>query len=100
MCVEDRLVAYLFDSAVVTFGRVIENSLEELVNLGSPTEPKWESKYKLSDILSDSFRFPVDKIAKQVKGEDKWSQGISTVLALASEGTRGIRRWEYKPDAP
>lgn len=99
ICEEDPLVAYLLDSAVVTFGRVVENHLEETVNVGSDSQPRWESKYKLSEILEKDFKFPTEKSIKSPKqGKDQFSNGISNLLALAAQNTKGIKRWEYKPN--
>ena len=99
VCEENPLVAYLLDSAVVTFGRTVENHLEEMINNGSDVNPKWESKYKLYDILSKDFKFPVDKPKKSSFGSNgHFANGIAQVLALAEQNTGGIKRWEYKPN--
>lgn len=98
LCVEDRLTAYLFDSAVVTFGRALENALEEQVNQGSPEQPKWERKYMLTQLLSPDFKLPSGREKKPTQFSNFGSHGIAQILALADQGTRGIKRWEYKPN--
>ena len=100
LCVEDRLAAYLFDSAVMTFGRVIENASQEEENIGSPSQPKWERKYNLQQLLSQDFKLPNTRAKKPTQFGNFASSGIAQILAAADQGTRGIRRWEYKPDEP
>jgi hypothetical protein len=97
VCVEDRLAAFLFDNAVITFGRTFENALEERVNLGSSAHPRWESKYELSDMLSDSFHLPTQPHKLRRTGNvGSFSSGVSTIMMLAAQHTHGIRRWEYQ----
>jgi len=99
LCVEDRLTAYLFDSAVTTFGRVIENAVQEEENKGSPSQPKWERKYTLMQLLSQDFKLPRIKEKKsETQFSNFGSHGIAQILAASDEGTRGIKRWEYKPN--
>lgn len=61
MCIEDRLAAYLFDSAVVTFGTIVENATQEMEKRGPEDHPRWEPKYKLSQLLDPAFRLPTDE---------------------------------------
>lgn len=98
VCIEDRLAAYLFDSAVTTFGRVIENAAQEEINVGSPTQPKWERKYTLMQLLSHDFRLPYDKPKSKSQFSNFASHGIAQILAHMEQGTKGIKRWEYKPN--
>lgn len=98
MCLDDPLVAYLLDSAVVTFGRVIENHLEETVNRGSESHPKYEAKYKLTEILSKDFKFPVEKKRSSFGNKNQVASGVAMVLALAEQPKSGVKRWEYKPN--
>jgi hypothetical protein len=53
--IDDAWTAYQFDSAVVYFGIVISNALQERVNVGSDDRPDWKSKYTLSQLLADGF---------------------------------------------
>lgn len=69
LCVEDRLAAYLFDSAVVTFGTIIENAAQELEKRGTEKEPRWEAKYTMRQLLDPDFRLP-SKSAEQAIDED------------------------------
>lgn len=96
VCVEDRLVAYLFDSAVTTFGRAIENALMEEEKVGTSSQPK----YTLMQLLSQDFKLPRAKTKKATEFGNFGSHGIAQILAASAEGTRGIRRWEYQPDQP
>ncbi len=58
MCIEDRLAAYQFDSAVVLFGGIVENAVQEMHNAGSEREPKWKPKYTMLQLLDAKFRLP------------------------------------------
>lgn len=55
---DDEWMAYQFDNAVTLFGTVIENALLERQNTGTTKEPKWESKYTLTELLDSDFRLP------------------------------------------
>lgn len=60
LCVADRLAAYLFDSAVTTFGTIIENAAQETEKRGPEDKPRYEAKYTMKQLLDQSFRLPVD----------------------------------------
>lgn len=53
-----ELAAYLYDSAVVTLGTVIENALLERVESGEGKDYKSEPKYTLHQLLDPSFKLP------------------------------------------
>lgn len=55
MTIADRWAALQFDSAVTTFGLIIENASQEQVQVGGESSPKWVNKYELSDLLTDGF---------------------------------------------
>ncbi len=56
----DPWAAYMFDTAVVTFGILIENAAQEMENIGGEEHPKWEHKYKLSQLLTKGFALKPD----------------------------------------
>lgn len=56
--IEDSLAAYMFDSAVVTLGTVLENALMETVETGSGTNKQRKPRYTLSEVLGDDFHLP------------------------------------------
>jgi hypothetical protein len=99
VCIQNKLAAYLFDNAVVFFGTAVENALQERVNLGSPSHPNWESKYTLSELLESDFIIQMDETPRKMKKIGKGSTGIAQVLALADQGTGGIKKWVYDPNA-
>ena len=52
----DEWAAYQLDSAVVFFGTAIESLSQEMENVGNEEKPRYEPKYKLSDLLDNDFR--------------------------------------------
>jgi hypothetical protein len=55
----DKLAAYLFDCAVVTFGTIVENASQELEKRGPEDKPRWENKYTMKQLLDPAFRLPL-----------------------------------------
>lgn len=95
VCVEDRLAAYLLDSAVVTFGTLLENALAERVNMGSERNPRWEAKYTLAELLDQSFHLPRSNKPGKAKPAGNFGNGVAQVLALAQQPNMGVKRWMY-----
>jgi hypothetical protein len=93
--VEDRLAAYLFDAAVVTFGSILENALAERVNAGSERNPRYEAKYTLSELLDQSFHLPRSDKPGKAKAAGGFGNGVAQVLALAQQPNMGVKRWTY-----
>jgi hypothetical protein len=52
--VSDQWAALQFDRAVIWMGTFIESKLMETQNVGTKNAPKYESKYKLEDLLADA----------------------------------------------
>lgn len=100
LCVEDPLVAYLFDAAVVTFGNVIENASHERIEVGMGNNKEWKNKYELTQLLDSKFKLPMDKdeIAKGRSNDPFAGGGLATVLALAEQPKSGVKKWSYKPN--
>jgi len=97
--VQDKLAALLLDNAVVFFGTAMENALQERVNLGSPNHPHWEQKYSLSELLDSGFLLPEPEKPKKLIAGGRRNSGIAQVLALADQGTQGIKKWVFDPSA-
>ena len=55
MCIADRWAALQLDSAVTTFGRIIENAAQEQIKTGSDDKPEWVYKYTLAQLLTPGF---------------------------------------------
>lgn len=103
VCLDDRLLAYLFDSSVVTFGTLIENALSERIQVGTPPHSEWQNKYTLDQLLDSRFFLPdPSRPLRRVKKADgtldlpPLQGGIATILALAEQQTTGIKRWVYQ----
>lgn len=94
LCVEDRLAAYLFDAAVVTFGTIVENLLSETVKVGVKPHERYENKYKLQDILKPTFRVRDDK-SPAGSMNTPFESGIASILALAEQPHSGVKKWQY-----
>ena len=60
--VYDQWAAYQFDQTVIYVGLTLDNLSQELENVGDDKKPRYEKKYRLSDLLDDEFR---------VTGEDR-----------------------------
>lgn len=59
---QDRWAALQFDNAVCLVGSTIENALEALERRGPEDAPRYEPKYKLSDLLDPNWHFPPEEI--------------------------------------
>lgn len=99
LCVRDPLVAYLFDAAVVTFGNIIENAVQERIEVGMGDKKEWKQKYTLQQLLDSKFKLPTDKeeVAKGRSNDPFAGGGLAAVLAIAGQQGSGVKKWEYKP---
>lgn len=52
------MARYCLDGAVVAFGTVVENALQETVGLGSGKHKTRRARWTLSEILQDDFTLP------------------------------------------
>lgn len=77
VCIEDRWVAYQFDTAVTLIGTVIENAAQEQIKTGSDDSPKWENRYTMKQLLDDDFKLPRPDGDKPQDNEDEFFAGIS-----------------------
>lgn len=102
LCVEDPLVAYLFDAAVVTFGNIIENALQERIQIGAGANVEWKNKYELPEILENGFKLPSPPRKKSTASGSSAGQfsggNLAAILALADQRNSGVKKWEYKPN--
>jgi len=92
LCVEDRLAAYQFDAAVVTFGTIMENLLGETVKVGLKGNERYESKYTLEEVLKPTFKVNEQKATSM---EAPFASGLGTILALAEQSNSGVKKWDY-----
>lgn len=58
MGLTDPWVALQFDQAVVMVGSVLDAAAQETYNAGSKTDPQWQPRYSLSQLLDPNFRLP------------------------------------------
>ena len=97
--IEDRLVAYLLDSAVSMFGRILENALQERVNVGSSSHQNWTNKYEIEQLLSPNFKFPAPTRKSSgisSSGGGDVGGGLATIMMLAGQRNSGVKKWAYK----
>lgn len=84
LCIADRWAALQFDNAVTMVGLVLENASQEQHNVGSKKEPKYELKYTMHQLLSDSFRLP----ARTKPAEAKGMAGLMAMKGVKVWGTK------------
>jgi hypothetical protein len=78
---DDPWTAYQLDTAVATLGQVIEGALQEMHNVGSEKEPRWEPRYSLSQLLEPAFRLPK---------EGQQQRALSTAQADAAAALKAM----------
>lgn len=85
----DPWTAYQLDAAVIMVGTGIENALQELENVGTPMQPKYQPKYRLAQLLKQDFRLPAPKTEREMQ-----KSGIEALKALKGVRVRrvGARR--------
>lgn len=96
LCVEDRLAAYQLDAAVVTFGTIIENLLQETVKVGMKGNERYESKYTISQVLKPTFKVNEAGASKRNPAssmDTPFENGLATILALADQQGSGVKKW-------
>lgn len=60
LCQLNPLTAYQFDRAVTTFGRILTNALQEMVETGVGSSRKRVAKYRINELLDERFQFTPD----------------------------------------
>lgn len=68
------LERFCLDNAVTYFGMTIEGATSQMVEVGSGTGKRWAHKWKLAQLLEDSFQFPREEhlsMFKQVEGYEE-----------------------------
>lgn len=95
LCVEDRLAAYQLDAAVVTFGTIVENLLQETVKVGPPGHQTYESKYTITQVLEPTFKVngAGSKRSPASSMDTPFENGLTTILALAEQHGSGVKKW-------
>lgn len=86
MGVRDPLVAYLLDRAVVAFGTVVENALQETVTLGAPGKTTRQRRYTLAQLLDPTFTLPApEPAARGIGAFKRWAgqHGIRSTRGTA-----------------
>jgi hypothetical protein len=74
LCLNDALVAYQFDCAVVTFGTIVENALQETVEVQVGDKTRTRPKYNLNMLLDDGFQFPQEEPLDALKALDGYEE--------------------------
>lgn len=74
LCELNPFVAYELDAAAATFAIVIKNALQETVESGSGKNKRIRAKYKLTDLLDDSFQFKPENGLALFKGVEGYEE--------------------------
>lgn len=74
LCQLNPLVAYDFDRAVTTFGRILSNALQETVETGIGSSRKRVAKYRLSQLLADDFQFGAENAVDELAGLEGYDE--------------------------
>lgn len=74
LCQLNPLTAYQFDAAVTTFGTIIKNALQETVETGIGSSKRRVAKYKIGDLLDDSFQFHEENTLSIFQGVEGYDE--------------------------
>lgn len=74
LCQLNPLTAYQFDAAVTTFGTIIKNALQETVETGIGSSKRRVAKYKIGDLLDDSFQFQEENTLSIFQGVEGYDE--------------------------
>jgi hypothetical protein len=85
----DEWAAYQFDQAVLMVGTAIENAAQETHNVGDDQHPKYESKYRMDELLDPDFRLPAPPTKEQ---RERAGLGALKALARKSGGKVTFKR--------
>lgn len=54
--IQDPVIAFQFDRAILLFGRQVDNKLSVKENRGTKKKPRWEQKYTLKTAIREVVR--------------------------------------------
>lgn len=91
---DDSIAAWCVDGAVLSFGILLENALQERVNKGTTDKPRMEPKYTLMQLLDPLFRMPRPAPAPKPTAPQN---GLAALMALARSKGSGVKVWATKP---
>lgn len=74
LCQLNPLTAYQLDAAVTTFGTIIKNALQETVETGIGSSKRRVAKYKIGDLLDDSFQFQEENTLSIFQGVEGYDE--------------------------
>lgn len=77
---------YLFDQAVITFGIIVENALEETHQVGGKGHEKVVPKWRLDEILDDDFKLP-----RSPTKAERDRAGLNVLRGLALRSGSNVR---------
>lgn len=94
--VTDTIAAYCLDKAVLTFGIVIENALQERDKVGTGKDVEYRDRYSLSQLLDPTFTLPRPQPSPR-KAPIVSNNGLAAILALAGQPNSGVKMYKYVP---
>lgn len=68
------LAAYQFDRAVTTFGRILNNALQERIDIGSGSSRKSIAKYTIKELLTEGFQLWEDDALDGLAGLEGYDE--------------------------
>lgn len=74
LCSLNSTTAHQLDSAVVTFGTIVENALQETVKVGAGDSRRSVPRWKLPELLADTFQFPREDTTGFFRGLDGYQE--------------------------
>ena len=95
--VTDTIAAYCLDKAVLTFGIIIENALQERDKVGVGKDVEYRDKYTLSQLLDPKFKMPrpQPRMGMTQGAQPMANSGLATVLAMAGQPGSGVKMYKY-----
>lgn len=96
--VTDTIAAYCLDKAVLTFGIVIENALQERDKVGMGKDAEYRDRYTLPQLLDPKFTLPRPQPEpRRTQTKPLTNAGLAAVLAAAGQPNSGVKLWTYVP---
>lgn len=96
--VTDTIAAYCLDKAVLTFGIIIENALQERDKVGMGKDAEYRDRYTLPQLLDPKFTLPRPQPEpRRVQTQPVAGGGLAAILALAGQPRSGVKLWKYVP---
>lgn len=86
----DSLAAWMLDTAVTTFGIIIENALQERVKVTMGKDVQFKPRYTLARLLNPSYRLPKPEPLPE-DNPDPWA----AFKAFLGKPNSHVKRYKY-----